>query len=195
MLLTFHWYNLNQKWRVGSQGIHNVNDCGRGGASKPRTARLGKGHMALHCVWRCTLASSGQSSQHEVYVSKRVTLRWSLEIDGRESVQNKLGCTKGFRLQKWAALLVSVLLDPLLDRSYTFWDWFYALMKLIREHLKGPWTDGCILGFISNKQAEEILSSCPTGTFLLRFSDSVVGCFNCMNKWCSRSVYAETIYI
>lgn len=31
------------------------------------------------------------------------------------------------------------------------------------------------MGFIRKKQAEEMLSACPNGTFLLRFSDSELG--------------------
>ncbi|XP_029171422.1 signal transducer and activator of transcription 5B [Nylanderia fulva] len=65
--------------------------------------------------------------------------------------------------------------EPLPERSFTFWEWFYAIMKLTREHLKNPWMDGCILGFIRKKKAEEILATCPPGTFLMRFSDSELG--------------------
>uniref|UniRef100_A0A0K8T940 Signal transducer and activator of transcription n=1 Tax=Lygus hesperus TaxID=30085 RepID=A0A0K8T940_LYGHE len=65
--------------------------------------------------------------------------------------------------------------EPLPERNFTFWEWFYAVMKLTREHLKGPWVDGCILGFVRKKQAEEMLTACANGTFLLRFSDSELG--------------------
>jgi len=65
--------------------------------------------------------------------------------------------------------------EPLPDRTFTFWEWFYAVMKLTREHLRGPWHDGCVLGFIHKKTAEEMLMKCPNGTFLLRFSDSELG--------------------
>ncbi|XP_066996363.1 signal transducer and activator of transcription 5B isoform X2 [Anabrus simplex] len=65
--------------------------------------------------------------------------------------------------------------EPLPERSFTFWEWFYAVMKLTREHLRGPWIDGAILGFVRKKQAEEMLQSCSSGTFLLRFSDSELG--------------------
>lgn len=65
--------------------------------------------------------------------------------------------------------------EPLTERNFTFWEWFYAVMKLTREHLRGPWVDGAILGFIRKKQAEEMLSQCQNGTFLLRFSDSELG--------------------
>lgn len=65
--------------------------------------------------------------------------------------------------------------EPLPDRTFTFWDWFYAVMKLTRDQLRGPWTEGLIIGFINKRQAEEMLLKCSPGTFLLRFSDSELG--------------------
>nr|ASX98556.1 signal transducer and activator of transcription-A [Anopheles dirus]DAA79935.1 TPA_inf: signal transducer and activator of transcription A [Anopheles dirus] len=65
--------------------------------------------------------------------------------------------------------------EPIPDRSFTFWDWFYAAMKVTREHLRGPWMDGSIIGFIHKSKAEDYLLKCPRGTFLLRFSDSELG--------------------
>lgn len=65
--------------------------------------------------------------------------------------------------------------EPLPDRTFTFWEWFYAAMKLTREHLRGPWNDGSIVGFIHKRTAEDHLLKCQRGTFLLRFSDSELG--------------------
>lgn len=65
--------------------------------------------------------------------------------------------------------------EPLPDRTFTFWDWFYAAMKLTREHLRGPWSDNSVIGFIHKRTSEEILMKCTRGTFLLRFSDSELG--------------------
>lgn len=65
--------------------------------------------------------------------------------------------------------------EPIPDRSFTFWEWFYAAMKVTREHLRGPWMDGSIIGFIHKSKAEDYLLKCPRGTFLLRFSDSELG--------------------
>ncbi|XP_065220260.1 signal transducer and activator of transcription 5B-like isoform X2 [Planococcus citri] len=65
--------------------------------------------------------------------------------------------------------------ENLPDRNFTFWDWFYAIMKLTKEHLKTLWVDGTIHGFVRKRQAEEMLSMCPNGTFLLRYSDSELG--------------------
>lgn len=65
--------------------------------------------------------------------------------------------------------------EPLSERTFTFWEWFHAVMKLTREHLRGPWSDDLIHGFLQKKQTEEMLSACQPGTFLLRFSDSELG--------------------
>lgn len=48
-------------------------------------------------------------------------------------------------------------------------------MKLIRDRLRGPWCENLIIGFIDKKEAEGMLRQSKPGTFLLRFSDSVLG--------------------
>ncbi|XP_052748046.1 signal transducer and activator of transcription 5B isoform X2 [Galleria mellonella] len=65
--------------------------------------------------------------------------------------------------------------DALSDRNFTFWEWFYMVVKVTREYLRTLWCDRLIMGFIQKKQAEDMLSKCPPGTFLLRFSDSELG--------------------
>ncbi|XP_026325707.1 signal transducer and activator of transcription 5B isoform X2 [Hyposmocoma kahamanoa] len=67
--------------------------------------------------------------------------------------------------------------DALPDRNFTFWEWFYMLLKMTRDcsQLRDMWRDRLIMGFIQKKQAEDMLSKCPPGTFLLRFSDSELG--------------------
>ena len=34
--------------------------------------------------------------------------------------------------------------EPLPDRSFTFWDWFHAVMKLTKEDLRSLWIDGSV---------------------------------------------------
>lgn len=65
--------------------------------------------------------------------------------------------------------------EALPDRNFTLWEWFYALLKVTKEHMRSLWIDGTILGFISRKQTEELLLPCQPGTFLLRFSDTELG--------------------
>ena len=72
----------------------------------------------------------------------------------------------------WAAFCK----DTLFERGFTFWDWFYSVMKLTREHLRALWVNNYIHGFVQKKEAEEMLAaSANDGTFLLRFSDSELG--------------------
>ncbi|KAH8420831.1 hypothetical protein KR222_006142, partial [Zaprionus bogoriensis] len=67
--------------------------------------------------------------------------------------------------------------EPLPDRSFTFWEWFFAIMKLTKDHLLPMWKAGCITGFINKAKAHDDLMRATTGigTFLLRFSDSELG--------------------
>merc|ERR1719219_236764 len=67
--------------------------------------------------------------------------------------------------------------EPLPDRTFTFWEWFYRIMVLTSNHLKGPWSEGYIMGFVSKQEVEQILidNSMVNGTFILRFSDSEIG--------------------
>lgn len=65
--------------------------------------------------------------------------------------------------------------EPLPDRNFTFWEWFYAILKVAQQHLSPLWKEGAILGFVEKKSSEEMISRCPPGTFLLRFSDSELG--------------------
>lgn len=65
------------------------------------------------------------------------------------------------------------------DRPFTFWEWFFAIMKLTKDHMLGMWKSGCIMGFINKAKAQEDLLRSPSGigTFLLRFSDSELGAY------------------
>lgn len=65
--------------------------------------------------------------------------------------------------------------DELPGFPFTFWQWFYKIMKLIKERLLEPWNADLIEGFISKAATTEKLQSRPPGTFLLRFSDSIIG--------------------
>jgi len=65
--------------------------------------------------------------------------------------------------------------EPLQGRNFTFWEWFYSILKLTKDWLHGQWKDRLIHGFVSKQQAQEWLLKSCTGTFLLRFSDSELG--------------------
>lgn len=65
--------------------------------------------------------------------------------------------------------------EPLRERNFTFWQWFDGVVDLTKKHLKDYWSDGLIMGFVSKQYVHKLLSSEPSGTFLLRFSDSEIG--------------------
>ncbi|XP_066564756.1 signal transducer and activator of transcription 6 isoform X2 [Amia ocellicauda] len=75
------------------------------------------------------------------------------------------------QLVSWAQFNKEVL--P--GRAFTFWQWFDGVMELTKKHLKSYWTDGLIFGFIGKQHLHLILQDRPSGTFLLRFSDSEIG--------------------
>nr|DAA79949.1 TPA_inf: signal transducer and activator of transcription B [Anopheles maculatus] len=65
--------------------------------------------------------------------------------------------------------------DDLPGRNYTFWGWFYQAMKLTRDHFQDLWLQGRIYGFIEKGKTEQYLANCKPGTFLVRFSGTVLG--------------------
>ena len=88
-----------------------------------------------------------------------------------QSLYNKVIHPNDARMITWAQFCK----DPLPDRTFTFWEWFYAAMRFIREHLCDLWNQNYIVGFIDKVAAEKLLLKCEPGTFLLRFSDSEIG--------------------
>lgn len=65
--------------------------------------------------------------------------------------------------------------EALPDRNFTFWEWFYRILILTQTHMQKLWMEGYVMGFITKNAAETRLLECPSGTFLLRFSDSELG--------------------
>ncbi|XP_055552571.1 signal transducer and activator of transcription 2 isoform X1 [Falco cherrug] len=63
--------------------------------------------------------------------------------------------------------------------GFSFWAWLDGILGLLQEHLKQLWKAGLILGFVSRKQEKKLLKGKRTGTFLIRFSESVLGGVTC----------------
>lgn len=63
----------------------------------------------------------------------------------------------------------------LIGVDFTFWTWFFKALELTHDHLKEPWGDGLITGFVNKANTEYCLNKFQPGTFLLRFSESVLG--------------------
>ena len=61
------------------------------------------------------------------------------------------------------------------DRAFSFWEWLYSAYDLIDKCLNDLWKDGLVEGFISKEEVQCLLSTSEPNTFMLRFSDSMVG--------------------
>ncbi|KAM8914734.1 signal transducer and activator of transcription 2 isoform 1-T2 [Spinachia spinachia] len=56
-----------------------------------------------------------------------------------------------------------------------FWVWFDGILVMVKTFLEDLWRDGLIMGFVSKIKEKHLLKKKQRGTFLLRFSESVIG--------------------
>ncbi|KAG9467578.1 hypothetical protein GDO78_014669 [Eleutherodactylus coqui] len=56
--------------------------------------------------------------------------------------------------------------------AFSFWEWFDAILTLVKANLEKLWNDGYIMGFVSRSTVNALLKTRMPGTFLLRFSES-----------------------
>ncbi|KAI6206957.1 hypothetical protein M3Y94_00974400 [Aphelenchoides besseyi] len=61
------------------------------------------------------------------------------------------------------------------DVNFSFWEWFFLIMQLIKQKLLKFWDEGWLIGFISKNDASQrmVMNSVPS--FLMRFSDTQTG--------------------
>ncbi|XP_064643475.1 signal transducer and activator of transcription 5A-like isoform X2 [Lineus longissimus] len=111
---------------------------------------------ALNCRFRSAVGS-GLSIENTVYLAQK------LFGSNQEDFSNQSVSWSQFNKEQ------------LSGRNFSFWEWFYAILKLTKEHLRSHWNDRAILGFVGKGLAQDVLIRQPKGTFLLRFSDSEVG--------------------
>uniref|UniRef100_A0A671TGB7 Signal transducer and activator of transcription n=1 Tax=Sparus aurata TaxID=8175 RepID=A0A671TGB7_SPAAU len=57
----------------------------------------------------------------------------------------------------------------------TFYVWFDGILVMVKSYLEDLWRDGHIMGFVSKGKEKSLLKKKQRGTFLLRFSESVIG--------------------
>ncbi|XP_071349362.1 signal transducer and activator of transcription 2 isoform X1 [Trachinotus anak] len=57
----------------------------------------------------------------------------------------------------------------------TFWVWFDGILVMVKTYLEDLWREGLIMGFVSKGKEKSLLKKKQRGTFLLRFSESVIG--------------------
>ncbi|XP_017271454.1 signal transducer and activator of transcription 2 [Kryptolebias marmoratus] len=57
----------------------------------------------------------------------------------------------------------------------TFWVWFDGILVMVKTYLEDLWRENLIMGFVSKGREKTLLKKKQRGTFLLRFSESVIG--------------------
>uniref|UniRef100_A0A673CW17 Signal transducer and activator of transcription n=1 Tax=Sphaeramia orbicularis TaxID=375764 RepID=A0A673CW17_9TELE len=61
------------------------------------------------------------------------------------------------------------------NTPFTFWVWFDGIVVMVKSYLEDLWRDGLIMGFVTKGKEKALLKKKQRGTFLLRFSESVIG--------------------
>ena len=61
------------------------------------------------------------------------------------------------------------------ELAFSFWEWFFSIMQLIKQKLLKYWDEGWCIGFISKHDASQSMMMSPHSSFLLRFSDTQTG--------------------
>ena len=62
--------------------------------------------------------------------------------------------------------------EKLCERPFSFWQWFFSCMNLLKDVVNKEWKDNLIYGFVGKDDCRRMLRDKPSGTFLLRFSES-----------------------
>lgn len=82
--------------------------------------------------------------------------------------------------------------ENLPTREFSFWEWFYAALKLTKDFLKNAWIENQIIGFIDKRKAENLLTPYQHGTFILRFSDSELSAISAV--WVNRKEFIPKVF-
>ncbi|XP_037832156.1 signal transducer and activator of transcription 1-alpha/beta-like isoform X1 [Kryptolebias marmoratus] len=59
------------------------------------------------------------------------------------------------------------------SKDESVWIWIDGILDLIKKYFADLWRDGAIMGFVSRHRTSVLLQDKPTGTFLIRFSESI----------------------
>ncbi|XP_040889428.1 signal transducer and activator of transcription 2 [Toxotes jaculatrix] len=77
----------------------------------------------------------------------------------------------------------------------TFWVWFDGILVMVKTYLEDLWREGLIMGFVSKGKEKSLLKKKQRGTFLLRFSESVIGgiTFSWVENTATGQPYVKTV--
>ena len=120
-------------------------------------------------------------SKFEMYTKIQLTQQ-DLHFLGNKVLRKEL-CYEALQQERvpWNLFARENLSD--VSGSFTFWEWFFAILKVSREHLKHFSSERMLVSFLTRQQAKDMLlhsdqlleTGLLPGTFLLRFSDSELG--------------------
>ncbi|XP_076454615.1 uncharacterized protein LOC143289509 [Babylonia areolata] len=104
---------------------------------------------------------------------ERRFLRDKLKRAVREKSRNGTQ-TDTITLETFLKTPVTLPQVPNTKMEFSVWRWVYSVINLLVFTLQQPWADGVIYGFASHEQCMEALAKQNEGTFLLRFSESIL---------------------
>lgn len=116
-----------------------------------------------------------------IELSNALNIRWKLSTDCELYDENIVYLTNRFTIDSdkegycsWKSFTRN---ESLKQRSVSMWDWFYGAMELVKKYYKDIWK-ARLLHFISKKDVSNVLESKIDGAFIIRLSDSLVGCIS-----------------
>lgn len=87
-------------------------------------------------------------------------------------------CKAAYNFETMQTTIVTIskfCIEKAKNCDFTFFEFFYDAIRLIKECLLELWLNDYVIGFVSKIESETILSTFCSGTFLLRFSESETG--------------------
>merc|ERR1719232_520520 len=121
-------------------------ECGRPPFRVPDKVSWAKMASALNMKWTSACGTNRSLTEENLYyLACKVFRNPNLHVDDFKTLVISWG---------------QFCREPLPDRNFTFWEWFYRVMNLTANHMRGPWSDGYIMAFVSKNRAEELLTAC-----------------------------------
>ncbi|KNC56024.1 uncharacterized protein AMSG_02036 [Thecamonas trahens ATCC 50062] len=72
-----------------------------------------------------------------------------------------------------------------MGKGFSFWAWLFAAREVLESspHMRALWADSLVAGFVPKSGVGGMLSAYPSGSFLLRFADSLLGALSISYVW------------
>ncbi|XP_076809415.1 signal transducer and activator of transcription 5B-like isoform X2 [Clavelina lepadiformis] len=132
----------------------------------------------LDQLWIEELRKIGASKKKNINQSHDIR---GLDDDAKRFLAMKLigksaGSLNPFSAVNWNMFQKDKIVPMEVKKNFSFWNYFYKIMKLVTCPLIcNYWNAGIVMGFIDKATSERLLEQYTSGTFLLRFSQTVLG--------------------